>query len=233
MSATARAGVSAGLGAAFAVATLAVLGLVTIAPARIDAYRRATPDFDLHPGREAARLALHHAVVVIPDGWGTRLVVRMWALGVPVRRSTRLYEAIDACTLEQALDAAALDRSGTRRTTLPATLDSLAALGRPGLPGGATEDPNLRLPIDVPLAPPCRAELARDSIGFLAFAPFLYLNRPLLDGDIVWARDLGPWNAALFARYPDRRFYRYAPLERGGPPAFTPLPSPAAGHGVS
>ncbi len=226
-------GVSVGLGAAFAVAVLAAVGLVAIAPARVNAYRRATPDFDLHPGREASRLALHHAVVVIPDGWGTRLIVRMWALGVPVRRSTRLYEAIDACTLEQALDAAALDGSGVRRTQLLSTLDSLAAVRRPGVTGGATEDPNLRLPVGAPLAPPCRAELARDSIGFLAFAPFLYLNRPLLDGDIVWARDLGPWNAALFARYPDRRLYRYAPLERGGPPVFTPLPRQAAGHGVT
>ena len=98
---------------------------------------------------------------------------------------------------------------------------------------GATLDPNLRLPDRTrTLAPACRAELARDSAGFLAFAPFLYLNRPLLDGDIVWARDLGPWNAALFARYADRPLYRYAPLERGGPPAFTPLQRPAVADGV-
>jgi hypothetical protein len=225
-------GATAGLIATFAVAVVALVGLATIAPARLSAYRRATPDFDLHPGREASRLGLHHAVVVIPDGWGTRLIVRMWGLGVAPRRSTRLYEAIDACTMEQALDAASRDESGVRRTGLPATLDSLAAMGRPGQAGGATEDPKLRLPADRILAPPCRAELARDSIGFLAFAPFLYLNRPSLDGDIVWARDLGPWNAALFARYPDRPLYRYAPVGRGGPPVFTPLPHPSAADGV-
>lgn len=225
-------GATSGLIAAFAVAVLALVGLVAIAPARLNAYRRATPVFDLHPDREAARMGLRHAVVVIPDGWGTRLIVRMWALGVPPRRSTRIYEAIDACTLEQALDAAALDESSVRRGALLATLDSLAAMRRPGMAGGATEDPNLRLPAGRPLAAPCRAELARDSIGFLAFAPFLYLNRPLLDGDIVWARDLGPWNATLFARYPDRRLYRYAPVERGGPPVFTLLQSRAVADGV-
>jgi hypothetical protein len=225
-------GATSGLAAAFAVAVLALVGLVSIAPARLSAYRRATPVFDLHPGRDAARLGIHHAVVVIPDGWGTRLIVRMWALGVPLRRSTRIYEDIDACTLEQALDDAAPDESGVRRGALLPTLDSLAALLRSGVAGGATEDPNLRLSVGRPLAPPCRAELARDSIGFLAYAPFLYLNRPLLDGDIVWARDLGPWNAALFAHYPARRLYRYAPVERGGPPIFTPLLRPAVASGV-
>ena len=170
---------------------------------------------------EAARLGLHHAVVVIPDGWGTRLIARMWAEGVPVTRSTRLYAAIDACGLEQALDHAALDGRGG--AALVATLDSLAALGRPGVRSGATLDPNLRLPAAGALAPACRAELARDSAGMLAFAPFLYLNRPTLDGDVVWARDLGTWNAALFARYPDRSLYRYSARQPGETPAFTPL----------
>jgi len=225
-------GATSGLTAAFAVAVLALVGLVAIEPARLNAYRRATPVFDLHPDREAARIGLRHAVVVIPDGWGTRLIVRMWALGVPPRLSTRIYENIDACTLEQTLDAAAADESRARRGALLATLDSLSALLRSGTAGGATEDPNLRLPVERPLAAPCRAELARDSIGFLGFAPFLYLNRPLLDGDIVWARDMGPWNAALFARYPDRRLYRYAPVERGGPPVFTLLRSGALADGV-
>jgi hypothetical protein len=225
-------GVTLGLEGAFAVAMVALVGLIAIAPARLSAYRRATPVFDLHPDRDAARAGLGHAVVVIPDGWGTRLIVRMWALGVPPRRSTRLYEALDACTMEQALDAAEADRSGGRGAALLATLDSLSGLRRPGVAGGATADPNLRLPVGGPLATPCRAELARDSIGFLAFAPFLYLNRPSLDGDIVWARDLGPWNGPLFARYPGRAFYRYAPRESGGPPVFTRLEPPEGARAV-
>jgi hypothetical protein len=112
------------------------------------------------------------------------------------------------------------------------TLDSLAALRRPGLRTGATLDPNLRLPAGPDLAPACRAELARDSTGFLAFAPFLYLNQPFLDGDVVWARDLGPWNGPLFARYAGRAFYRYAPLEPGGPPVFTSLEPPGDARAV-
>jgi hypothetical protein len=225
-------GVTSGLAAVCAFALVLVLGLVTIAPTRVVAYRRATPVFDLHPDRDARRAGVSHAVVTIPDGWGSRLIARMWALSVSAPRSTRLYAAIDACALEQALDAAALDSTGSARVRLASTLDSLAALRRPGVPTGATEDPNLRLPPGSLLPEVCRAELARDTAGFLEFAPFLYLNRPSLDGDIVWARDLGPWNAALFARYPDRRLYRYAPREPGGRPVFVPLDREAAAHGV-
>ena len=113
--------------------------------------------------------------------------------------------------------------------TLTATLDSLATLARPGVRYGATQDPDLRLPADSTLSGSCRDELARDESGFLEFAPFLYLNRPGLDGDIVWARDLGRWNAPLFARYSDRALYRYAPPEPGGPPRFIPLDRAGAG----
>jgi hypothetical protein len=224
-------GVTRGLAALLAFCLVVVLGLVSIAPARVKAYRRATPVFDLHPDRDARRAGLSHAVVTIPDGWGSRLIARMWALGVSAQQSTRLYAAIDACRLEQALDAASLDTTGAARRRLVSTLDSLAALREPGVPTGATEDPNLRLRPGAPLPAVCRAELARDSTGFLEFAPFLYLNRALLNGDIVWARDLGPWNNALFARYPGRRLYRYAPRSPGGRPVFVPLERGPAADG--
>ena len=225
-------GVRGGLAAAFAAGVVLLLGLVATTPGTLSAYRQATPVYDLHPDRAARRAGIGHAVVVIPDGWGSRIIARMEALGVSPPRAMRLYAAIDACALEQVLDAAVLDATGSARARLVGTLDSLAALRRPGVRTGATEDPNLRLPAGSPLPAVCRAELARDSAGFLEFAPFLYLNRPLLDGDIVWARDLGPWNEALFARYPDRQLYRYAPREPGGGPVFVPLDREAAAHGV-
>ena len=224
--------VTAGQAVVFSYAVTMLLGLGAITPGRIAAYRRGTPVFDLHPDRDARRAGIHHAVVVIPDGWGSRLIVRMWAEGVPVPRSTRLYAAIDACSLEQALDTAARDPAGHGGARLLAALDSLAALHQPGVRTGATSDPNLRLPAGVTLAPACRAELARDATGFLAYAPFLYLNRADLNGDVVWARDLGPWNVALLAHYAGRAFYRYAPREPDGAPAFTTLAPSGGGDAV-
>lgn len=212
----------AGPVAAFAALVALLFGLATITPGRLEAYRRSTPLFALHPDRDAARAGLRHAVVLIPDGWGSRLIARMWAAGIPVRRSTRLYGAMDACALEQALDAHASAGGGPE--TLARVLDSLAALGRPGARLGVTDDPNLRLAPNESLPAECRAEIDFDRQGFYSFAPYLHLNRATLDGDVVFARDLRDENGPLLRRYADRRFYRYLP--RNGAPTLVPLNTP-------
>lgn len=221
------AGVPRGMVAVTGIAVALGMGLATIAPSRLVTYRDSTAMLNLHPDRAAADL--DHAVVLIPDGWGTRLIARMWEAGVPVPRSTSLYAAIDACTLELALDAA--DDPGARELLLP-RLEALAARGRPGVRLDRTPDAALRLPHPGPLPPPCEEEIAFDQPGFLAFAPVLYFNNASLDGPVVWARDLRDRNDALRRRYPDRRFFRYAPLEPGAPPRLVPLtdaPAPAPG----
>lgn len=220
-----RAGATRGMVVVTGLVVALALGLSAIAPSRLAAYRASTPMLNHHPEREAA--GLDHAVVLIPDGWGTRLIARMWAAGVPVSRSGRLYGAIDACTLERTLDQAEAD--STARAHLGDTLEALARRGRPGRRANLTEDQALRLPPTGPLPADCEAEVAFDQRGFLAFAPYLYLNTAALDGRVVWARDLRDRNGALRRRYPDRRFYRYAPEHPGGPPrleALSPLPVP-------
>ena len=209
-----RAGVPRGMVVVTGIAIALAVGLIAIAPSRLIAYRNSTPMLNDHPDRAAA--GLQHAVVLIPDGWGTRLIVRMWADGVPVPRSTRLYAAIDACTLEQTLDR--VDDGSLAPTSLLDTLGTLAARGHPGAHLDRTDDPALRLPASGPLPPECEAQIAFDQRGFLAFAPFLYLNNAWLDGPVVWARDLRDRNAALRRHYPDRVFYRYGPPAPGAPP---------------
>jgi hypothetical protein len=197
------------------------VGGVMLTPERIRTYRDSTPALNLHPDRAARQAGLDHAVVVIPDGWGSRLIARMWAEGVPVRRSTRFYIAIDACTLEGVLDHAAADPRA--RAGLVETLDSLAALEQPGVPFNATADPLLRLPADGRISPDCAAEIEYDRTGFLLFAPFLYLNNAELDGPVVFARDMRDRNERLRRRYPDRSFFRFAPAAPGEDPVLTPL----------
>lgn len=211
-----------GQGAVMFIALLFAVGLIGITPGNLGRYAAATPVFSLHPDRDAERAGITGAVVVIPDGWGQRLITRMWQEGVPVRRSSRLYAAIDACALETALDAAASD--SVARGRLLATLDSLAARREPGIEAGLTDDPRLRVPPPDRLTPDCRAQVEFDRRGFLHFAPFLYFNTARLDGPVVWARDMGPGgNEALRRHYADRRFYRYTPAAPGGAPAFIPL----------
>jgi hypothetical protein len=196
------------------------VGAVLLTPDRLRAYRTSTPTLNLHPDRAAA--TLDRAVVLIPDGWGSRLIGRMWGAGIPVRGTARLYAGIDACVLEQALDRA--DADPGERARLAAVLDSLARLGRPGVPANLTDDRALRLLPGAPIPEDCAAEIRYDQRGFLAFAPFLYLNRATLDGPVVWARDLRDRNDALRRRYPDRTFYRYAPREPGAAPTLELLP---------
>ncbi len=40
------------------------------------------------------------------------------------------------------------------------------------------------------------------------YAPYFVRNSPLLDSPVLYAHDLGPRNAELFAAFPDRQFYR-------------------------
>jgi hypothetical protein len=216
-------GLPSGSIAGTVVACAALTGAVMLTPGRLAAYRDSAPVFSLHPDREARAAGLTNALVVIPDGWATRLIVRMWAQGISVPKSSRLYPALDACTLHEALGRAERDTSSRRR--LESELDSLAALGRPGVRTGLTLDPNLRLPGAEGLTAACRDELEFDRAGFLAYAPFLYLNPADLDGEVVWARDMGRGNAALFERYgaQGRTIYRWAPERPGERPVFRRL----------
>lgn len=220
-----RDGVTWGAAAATVVATAFIVGLGTITPGRLRAYHDSAPVSNLEPARAAADAGVRDAVVLVPDGWGSRLITRMWALGVPVARSTRLYMAVDACTLDLTLEEARRDPA--RRANLLATLDSLAALRRPGVETDITDDPHLRLPAAVlagaPLPRLCREELRLDQAGFLNYPRFLWLNDARLDGDVVWVRDQGRWNDAIAERYAGRRFFRFGPAVPGGPPVFTPL----------
>ena len=220
-----RDGVTWGAAAATAVAIAFVVGLATITPGRLRGYRDSAPVANLDPERAAAEAGVRDAVVLVADGWGSRLITRMWSMGVTMYGSTRLYKAIDACTLDLALEEARRDPS--RRARILVTLDSLAALRRPGVETNVTEDPHLRLPAaavaGAPLPAKCVEELRLDVAGFLNYPRFLWLNEPSLDGDVVWARDQGRWNEDLVRRFPGRRFYRYAPTVRGGAPVFVPL----------
>jgi hypothetical protein len=185
----------------------ATLAGATLAPRRLASFRTAGGATALHPDDDARRAGVHHAVVLLPDGLGTRLIVRLWSAGIPMRESTRYYDAFDACTLDALLRSA--EASHTRGDALRARLDAALAGADPGRPLGLTADPMLRLPSDGRVGDACADEVRRDQLGTVPYAPYAYLNAPALDGDVVWARELGADDAALARAYPDRAIYRY------------------------
>lgn len=197
----------------------AVLAVGTLAPNRLWSHRTIGSAIALHPEEDAQRAGLARAVVLVPDGLGSRLIVRLWAAGVPMTQTSALYKRADACRLTEAI-----------ATTVPgpdfrARLDAALAGATPGKRAqGASPDAMLRLPDDGTVSSRCAAELARDRRGMLQYAPYLYLNAPTLDGPIIWARELGGADdAALARRYPDRPVYRYRGPQRDGGERFERL----------
>jgi hypothetical protein len=205
---------------------LVVVGLLSatlLVPKRVAAYRTVGTSEALHPDDDARRAGLTHAVVVMREGWGARLIARMWAAGVPMRDSSRLYRAFNACDLQARLTAA--EREGVRGPELVARLRAAMPGADPGLTApDVVPDRLIRLPSDHRLTPECVAEVERDRSGTMQLGPHLHLNAPTLDGDIVWARDMGDGNEMLRRLYPDRPLYRYALSPDTGRGTFIRLP---------
>jgi hypothetical protein len=148
---------------------------------------------------------------------------------------------VDSCELEEILQEA--DRrvgAGTDSLEvvrwLRSELNARWESGRSRLlpPADTLPDPTVRLDPRRPLTPRCRALLEEDRRGFAAFTPFLWLNTPTLDGDVVFARDLRERNVLLMRQYPERAFYLYAPPtgDWGVVPEFFPLPGPGEASGA-
>ena len=64
----------------------------------------------------------------------------------------------------------------------------------------------------------------------MQFAALAWLNAPTLDGDVVWAREMGEGDTVLRTLYPDRAIYRYTRAPSGAP-TFTPVELSASGRG--
>jgi hypothetical protein len=178
--------------------------------------------------RQVAESSLDRALVFVHEGWGARLMARLWALGVPRTQAEQVLRGSDACALEHWLRGEearpAADSAG--RLGRLAALSTGWTMVRPR--PDRTPDSSLRFADDAPFTGECAAELAADEAGVSLYPPFLRLNRPAasgrVDGSVIFVRDLGAHNEVLRERFGDRGWYRYAP--RRGPgdhsPAFVP-----------
>ena len=216
-----RLGIRGGDAVVVFVAVLALQSAIWLAPLRLASYSAGGTVLALHPEDDAQRAGLQHAVVVVRDGLGTRLIVRLWEAGVPVVLSGRLYDAFDACALAELLERAEAD--GMRGQALIERLQVAARTASPGrYAPGTTRDPFLRLPDSGQLTPACAAEIEWDRAGTMQYAAVAHLNEPGFAGDLIWAREL-PDLSALRRLYPDRPIYRYAQPAPGAAAMFTPV----------
>jgi hypothetical protein len=155
---------------------------------------------------------IHNAVVFLHEPLGQRLLRRLWGLGMSRSDAARLLEATDACSLVAGLRAAEAD------TTLPPS-GKRAIVMRAAVPYQRSRDaveggtPRIRISSFGAISPTCREELQADRrIAYVPFGPALPLE-PIgpdgrIDGDVIYAADLGDHNEVLRARFGDRTWHR-------------------------
>jgi hypothetical protein len=125
------------------------------------------------------------ALVFIREPFSTRLLHRMWAAGVSRSDGAQLLAQSDACSVLGAVRAA----EGDTTASAPVTAE-------------------------------CNRETADDArLGGAAFGPALPLE-PIdaegrVNGDIVYAADLGAHNEVLRSRFGDRPWYRLTVVRPG------------------
>ena len=168
---------------------------------------------DVSAQLRAARLG--RALVFVHEPWRARLEARLRAFGLAPSEAGRLLSRADACRIQTALDAEdtrAPDDTAVRHARL---LDATRTAAAVHPVGGLQADEAIALAEGAVLTDVCRREIAADQGGTTPYAPFLALARfdpeGAIGGSAVFARDLGPRNAVLRARFPDRTWFRYRP----------------------
>jgi len=198
---------------AYAAAGIVVVvwSAAALLPARMRAYRAEHPVLKLRPERWLAREGVSQAVVLVPESWGSRVVVDLWTLGVAPGLVERSYRRIDTCELYELADQARRERRPPE--WIAAALEAMTAAAQgPAPPVPGWPDPTLRLrgaPETLPLA--CRVEMRRDLQGFTPYGPLAWRNTVGLQSGIVFARDLFERNALLLEDYEGWEVWRYAP----------------------
>lgn len=159
------------------------------------------------------RANVKHAVVFFHEPLGTRLLRRLWGLGMGRSESARLLDAADVCSLIAAIrsaEVAAVPPSGK----VNMVLQSAAAFVQ-GPRSAQAGSPRVRVSDREALTPLCRAEIDRDNrFSSVPFGQALPLE-PIgpngeIAGDVIYAADLGDHNEVLRARFGDRTWYRVA-----------------------
>jgi hypothetical protein len=182
-------------------------------PAQAGLVSGVSVDMKLHPERDVAALGVQDALVFVKVGWGSRLVARLAAWGVPAPAIEEIFRLVDGCSIQLALDEA--DSVAAERETsevaleLRARLDSLRARALP-VARDMLADPSVRVDTTRAMPAPCHREVERDETGYTVYETLIWRNDPWLRDGVIYARDLGPEkNASLIRRYPARELFLY------------------------
>jgi hypothetical protein len=196
-----------------AAAAALVLTVMELAVVRVPAYRNGLTFMRLDVEAESERAGVRDALVLVKESWGARLLVRMWALGVPRSDAEVIYTNADACKLELAVRE--LEGEGVRGPEANARLRPLLADSAALVASDRSPDFTERMLPGYTYAPACQAQIAMDQRGYAHLAPFLLAR----DGN-VYARWIPGREREIAALYPERPVFR---VSRAGSEAMAGL----------
>jgi hypothetical protein len=170
--------------------------------------------FKVPPPREARSTSFGPALIFVQEGASTRLLHRLWGLGVSRADASRLVANADACSLVDAVEAETR-RAATDTSERVHRLEQAIKPFSPSRRQVAVPDVSFRISDSASVTPACAAELVHDYRikNVIAFGPMLLLNRfdstGHVGGRVVYALDMGRHNEVLRSRFRDRKWYRY------------------------
>ena len=196
-----------------------VLAVFVSVPARAREYAHSFVPMRLDYVGAARKAGVDSALIFVRESWGTQIMARMWALGVPRSETELLYGKVDACVLDEHI--AKLEQAGIRDTTALSSLMPLLSDSARTVKSPFSLDVTERYLPGTPYTPICVARISEDRLGFTLLAPLLYTDW----GTNVYARDMHERNLALIRRYPARRVFLLRPPtnEVGAQPQLYPL----------
>src|SRR5262249_17439734 len=101
-----------------------VLAIAVSVPLRARMYAEAFQSMRLDFVGVTRQAGIDHALIFVRESWGSGLMNRMWALGVPRSETEMLYQTVDTCVLEEGVSR--LERAGVRDTAAYRALEPLA-----------------------------------------------------------------------------------------------------------
>ena len=193
-----------------------------------DRVRESRRPLKVNLAAVVAGASLDRALVFLREPFTTRLLHRMWGVGVSRSDAAQLLARSDHCSLLTAIRAAEADTAASRA-------ERVASIARNAAPynGGPASlrltDPSVRISSMAALTPECQSELVEDAqLGGAALGPALPLE-PIgadgrIDGNVIFVADLGERNEVLRARFGDRTWYRLTIVQpdRSVRPTITP-----------
>ena len=203
----------------YAAGVAVTLAVVTSLPARVREYSRSFMPMRLDYLGAARRAKVENSLILVRESWGTQLMARMWALGVPRSETELLYGKVDACALEVGISA--IERGGVRASAAFRALSTLLADSSRTVKSPFSPDVTERYLEGSRYAPVCVQRIGDDRMGFTLLAPLLYRDW----GTNVYARDMHERNLALVRQYPNRAIFLLRPPdnETGTQPQLFPL----------